>query len=392
MSSALSTKIGIIGGGQLGKMMILEAKKMGFYVAIVDPDPKCPAHTLVDKHIVAGLKDREAILQLAEISDVITYEIEHIDVDALFEVEKNGMPVYPTPASLKIIQDKLTQKQRLIDEGAPAPEFVAANSVADIVAAGEKFGYPMMLKARKGGYDGRGNFHVASADHAQEAYNALDGEKNPLMVEKFVDFVMEISVLACRGKDGTIAIYPVAQNAHKDEILQETRVPATISNKTRDAAMALARQVMEIFEGVGMFCVEMFVHKDESVSVNEIAPRPHNSGHYSIEGCIASQFENHVRAVAGLPLGDTSLFKPTVMRNILGEPGHSGPAFVQGVEEVLSIPGATLHIYGKQETRAKRKMGHITVVADTLEDAVAKGVLASNSLKMISKESGGNND
>ena len=385
MSSALSTKIGIIGGGQLGKMMILEAKKMGFYISILDPDPKCPAHSLVDNHIVAGLKDREAILQLAEISDIVTYEIEHINVSALFEVEQSGKPVYPTPDSLKIIQNKLTQKQHLLEKNAPVPEFLPANSTDDILAAGEKFGYPMMLKACLGGYDGRGNFLIASREHVAEGFEALGGASGPLMVEKFVDFAMEISVLACRGRDGKIAIYPVAQNTHKDEILYETRVPACISDKTANAAMAVARQVMEIFEGVGMFCVEMFVLKDESILVNEIAPRPHNSGHYSIEGCSASQFENHIRAISGLPLGDTGLIKPTVMRNILGAPGHSGPAYAQGAEKVLEIPGATLHIYGKTDTQPKRKMGHITIIADTLEEAVEKGILAHDSLQMIAR-------
>jgi len=243
----------------------------------------------------------------------------------------------------------------------------------------------MMLKACLGGYDGRGNFLVKSAAQAKEGLDALGGAASPLMVEKFVDFVMEISVLACRAKDGALAIYPVAQNAHKDEVLLETRVPAQISEKTAKSAMALAEQVMEIFGGVGMFCVEMFVLRDETVSVNEIAPRPHNSGHYSIEGCPSSQFENHIRAVAGLPLGETYLLKPTVMRNILGEPGHSGPAHVIGANEVLAIPGAQLHIYGKTETREKRKMGHITIIADTVEDAVAKGEDAAAILKMVSR-------
>ncbi|MCL2376582.1 MAG: 5-(carboxyamino)imidazole ribonucleotide synthase [Defluviitaleaceae bacterium] len=385
MTSALSTKIGIIGGGQLGKMMILEAKKMGFYVSILDPDPNCPAHTLVDNHIVAGLKDRDGILKLAEISDIVTYEIEHINVDALFEVEKTGKPVYPTPQSLKVIQDKLTQKQALLDAGVAAPDFMEVKAPRDIAKAGETFGYPMMLKARLGGYDGRGNFLVKSPQQAEEAFNALNGETTPLMIDRFVNFDMEISVLACRGKDGTVAVYPVAQNEHREEVLYETRVPADIDAATSDAAMEVARKVMEVFGGVGMFCVEMFVEKGGRVLVNEIAPRPHNSGHYSIEGCVASQFENHVRAVCGLPLGDTSLIKPSVMRNILGEPGHDGPAFVQGAEAVLAIPGAALHIYGKQETKAKRKMGHITVIADCLEDAVQKAGKAHDSLKMISK-------
>ena len=385
MTSALATKIGIIGGGQLGKMMILEAKKMGFYVSILDPDPNCPAHTLVDNHIVAGLKDRDGILKLAEISDIVTYEIEHINVDALFEVEKTGKPVYPTPQSLKVIQDKLTQKQALLDAGVAAPDFMEVKSPSDITKAGETFGYPMMLKARLGGYDGRGNFMVKSAGCAEEAFKALNGDTTPLMIDRFVNFDMEISVLACRGKDGAIAVYPVAQNEHREEVLYETRVPANIDAATSDAAMEVARKVMDVFGGVGMFCVEMFVEKGGRVLVNEIAPRPHNSGHYSIEGCFASQFENHVRAVCGLPLGDTSLIMPSVMRNILGEPGHDGPAFVQGAEDVLAIPGAALHIYGKQETKAKRKMGHITVISGTLEDAVQKAGKAHDSLKMISK-------
>ncbi|MDR2167126.1 MAG: 5-(carboxyamino)imidazole ribonucleotide synthase, partial [Clostridiales bacterium] len=341
MNSPLATKIGIVGGGQLGKMMILEAKKMGFVINILDPDPKCPAHSICDVQIVGGLKCRDSILKLAEISDIITYEIEHINVDALYEVQTNGTPVYPTPASLEIIQNKLSQKLRLKQEGVPVPRLAEINSEADLVAAGEEFGYPMMLKACLGGYDGRGNFLLKSAAGVGEAFKALGGDKNPLMVEEFVDFSIEISVLACRGLDGEIAIYPVAQNAHKNEVLDETRVPAAIDENTTKQAMEVARRVMEIFEGVGMFCVEMFVAKD-GVLVNEIAPRPHNSGHYSIEGTPCSQFENHIRAVAGLPLGNTSLIKPTVMKNILGEDDQSGPALVMGVEEVLAVPAATL--------------------------------------------------
>ena len=385
MTSVLSTKIGIIGGGQLGKMMILEAKKMGFYVSILDPDPFCPAHSLADEHIVAGLKDRDGILKLAAVSDIITYEIEHINVEALFEAEKSGKPIYPTPQSLKIIQDKLTQKQRLLDGGVSAPDFMEIASISDILIAAEKFGYPMMLKARLGGYDGRGNFLVKSAEQAEEAFHALNGQNVPLMIDRFVNFDMEISVLACRGRDGEIVIYPVAQNEHKEEVLYETRVPAVIDSAVSNSAMEVARKVMEIFEGVGMFCVEMFVEKSGRVLVNEIAPRPHNSGHYSIEGCFSSQFENHVRAICGLPLGDTSLIKPSVMRNILGEPGYSGPAFVQGAEDVLKIPGTALHIYGKKDTIAKRKMGHITVIDDSLENAVKKAASAHDKIKIISK-------
>ncbi|MCL2169516.1 MAG: 5-(carboxyamino)imidazole ribonucleotide synthase, partial [Defluviitaleaceae bacterium] len=303
MKSPLQTKIGIVGGGQLGKMMILEAKKMGFVVNVLDPDANCPSSSISDTLIVGSLKCRDSILKLAEISDIVTYEIEHINVQALYEVEKNGTPVYPTPASLEVIQNKLTQKLKLQEKGVPVPRLLAVNSEADLVEAGKKFGYPMMVKACLGGYDGKGNHLLKSEDGVAEAFAALGGDKNPLMVEEFVDFDIEISVLATRGRNGDIAVYPVAQNNHKDEVLDETRVPANISDEVTKQAMDVARQVMEIFEGVGMFCVEMFSLRSGGVSVNEIAPRPHNSGHYTIEGTACSQFMNHIRAVAGLPLG-----------------------------------------------------------------------------------------
>jgi 5-(carboxyamino)imidazole ribonucleotide synthase len=382
----LATRIGIVGGGQLGKMMALEAKKMGIYVVILDPDPNCCARSVTDEYIEAGLKDREGILELARRVDVVTWEIEHINVDALLYVQVGGTPVFPSPLSLKIIQNKLTQKQKLLQNGVRVPEFIGVEGIADILNAGEKFGYPMMLKVCMGGYDGRGNYLIRSIVDIQEAFLALGGGKNLLMVEKFVDFSMEISVLACRGRDGTVAIYPVAQNEHREEQLYETMAPADIYTDTRDSAMAVARRVMEVFDGVGMFCVEMFVTKNGKVLVNEIAPRPHNSGHYTIEGCTSSQFENHVRAVCGLPLGSTKLIRPTVMRNILGEFGHAGPAYLQGAEEALAVKGVWLHVYGKLETRPKRKMGHLTAMGETLMAARQKIEEAHSHLKMISRE------
>ena len=381
MKSPLATKIGIVGGGQLGKMMILEAKKMGFHVNVLDPDANCPSSSICDTLIVGGLKCRDSILKLAEISDIVTYEIEHINVQALYEVEKNGTPVYPTPASLEIIQNKLTQKLKLQEMGVAVPRLLEINSESDLVEAGKKFGYPMMVKACLGGYDGKGNFLLKSEDSVAEAFKVLGGANNPLMVEEFVDFTMEISVIAIRGQKGDIVVYPVAQNDHKNEALDETRVPANIDAQTSREAMDVARRVMEIFEGVGTICVEMFVERAGGVSVNEIAPRPHNSGHYTIEGTPCSQFANHIRAVAGLPLGDTSLLKPSVMRNIMG--AESGVAIVQGVEEVLAIPCTSLHIYGKERVEVGRKMGHITVIADTIEEAVENGKKAHAALKII---------
>ena len=378
----IEKKIGIIGGGQLGKMMIQEAKKMGFYITVLDPTLKCPAHTLVDEHIGANFDDETAIRLLASKSDVITYEFEHIGADILETLENEGVKVYPTAKSLKIIQNKYSQKSLLLKNNIPMPEFTSVKTPNDIKNAGEKYGYPFLLKSCTGGYDGKGNFVIHNENEINEGFKALGSGKIPLMAEKFFPFTMEISVLACRGINGEIEVYPVAENIHHDNILFETRVPANISEETSKKAMELAKSVMEIFEGVGMFCVEMFVDKDGNVALNEVAPRPHNSGHYTIEACMTSQFEQHIRAVSGLPLGSSKLIMPTVMRNLLGEEGFNGNATVEGADEALSIKGVYLHIYGKEKSVPKRKMGHFTVISDTLEEASEKAKKAYEFIKI----------
>ncbi len=374
-------KIGIIGGGQLGQMMILEAKKMGFYITVLDPTLNCPAHSIVDEHIVADFDDEKAIRLLAEKSDVITYEFEHINSKVLKELEKECKKVYPTAKSLEIIQNKLEQKKLLKHNQIPVPEFMEVNSIDDITNAGKIYGFPFMLKSCTGGYDGKGNYLINDSNSFNTGFKALGGGKLKLMAEKYFPFIMEISVLACRGTDGDIKVYPVAENIHKDSILDKTKVPANISDLTAKNAMVLAKRVMEVFEGVGMFCVEMFVSANGDVAVNEVAPRPHNSGHYTIEACVTSQFEQHIRAVSELPLGDPTLVRPVVMRNILGE-GNEGKAVVYGADECLKINGVTLHIYGKEKSKPKRKMGHITAVADTLEQAEKNADMAKNVIKI----------
>lgn len=382
----LDKKIGIIGGGQLGKMMIQEAKKMGFYVIILDPAINCPAHTLVDEHIVAAFDDEKAIYELAGKCDVLTYEFEHIGVNALKKLEQQDYKVYPTAKSLEIIQNKYTQKTLLKESNIPVPDFLEVQDIKDIQKAGTLFGYPMLLKTCTGGYDGKGNAVVHDEADISRAFDCLGSGKLPLMCERFVDFLMETSVLACRGLDGNISVYPVGENIHYDNILFETKVPAHINNHTSHMAMELAKKVLDVFKGVGMFCIELFITKDGNVLINEVAPRPHNSGHYSIEGCVTSQFEQHIRAITGLPLGDTSLIRPTVMINILGEDGYKGKALVTGVQKALAIPGVKLHIYAKQSTVPKRKMGHLTVTAETLELATQRAELAKSYIKVIGNE------
>lgn len=365
----LNKKIGIIGGGQLGQMMLLEAKKMGFYAVVLDPTADCPCHSICDEHIVADFDDEEAFQILAEKTDVITYEFEHINAKALKRLEEKNYKVYPTAASLEVIQDKLTQKETMLKSDLPVPDFMKIESIKDMEDAGKKYGYPYMLKARTGGYDGKGNAVVNSADKIIETYNELGGGKIKLMAEKMVNFKMETSILACRSLNGDIVVYPVGDNQHIDSILHQTSVPANIPDKASKTAMAVASKVMEIFDGIGMFCVEMFITKDNDILVNEVAPRPHNSGHYTIEGCITSQFENHIRAVVGLPLGDTSLISPTVMINLLGEIGYNGKTIVEGLDKAMALKGVTVHIYGKSQTKPKRKMGHITVTSNSVTKA-----------------------
>lgn len=365
----LNKKIGIIGGGQLGQMMLLEAKKMGFYAVVLDPAENCPCHSICDEHIVASFDDEAAFQLLAEKTDVITYEFEHINAKALENLENKGYKVYPTASSLEVIQDKLTQKEAMKKAGLPVPDFMEINSKEDMAAAGEAYSYPYMLKARTGGYDGKGNAVVKSYEDIDNAYKELGSGTIKLMAEKMIDFKMETSILACRSLNGDIAVYPVGDNKHIDSILHETSVPANIPEKAAKSAMSVASKVMEIFDGIGMFCVEMFVTKDNEILVNEVAPRPHNSGHYTIEGCITSQFENHIRAIVGLPLGDTSLICPTVMINLLGEDGYTGKTIVAGLDEAMALKGVSVHIYGKRDTKPKRKMGHITVTANSVSKA-----------------------
>ena len=385
----LKKRIGIIGGGQLGQMMALEAKKMGFYLIILDPTPDCPAHSIVDEHIVAGFEDKEAIKRLAEKCDLMTYEFEHINTEILLQLENSGYKIYPTAKSLKIIQNKLTQKQTLAANSLPVPEFMGVDGREDMLKAGEKYGYPYMLKTCTGGYDGKGNAVVHSAADTDNAYNELGGGSLPLMAEKMIDFKMETSILACRGLNGQVVIYPVGNNIHKDSILHETIVPADIPSSAVEKATKCARDVMEVFQGIGMFCVELFITKDNDVLINEIAPRPHNSGHYTIEGCVTSQFENHIRAIVGLPLGNTALIRPTVIVNLLGEEGSDGKARVYGLYDALAVEGAFVHIYGKSQVKSKRKMGHITVTAENAADALSRAELAYSKITIREDDNNG---
>ncbi|MDY5956775.1 MAG: 5-(carboxyamino)imidazole ribonucleotide synthase [Frisingicoccus sp.] len=372
-------RIGIIGGGQLGKMMILDAKRLDTYFVILDPTPKCPADSIADEHIVADFDDVRAFHELADKVDVITYEFEHINAQALQELEAEGHKVYPSSETLLHIQNKYDQKMWLRQNDLPVPDFKKVETPEDIREAGKIFGYPMMLKTCTGGYDGKGNAPVDTEADVERAFEALGSGKLPLMVEAFCPFEKEVSILVCRSVNGDVKVFPVAENVHKDSILDETTVPANISETSTEKAMDIARRAVHAFNAYGMLCIELFVTADGEVLVNELAPRPHNSGHYTIEGCVTSQYENHIRGILGLPLGSAELIRPTVMKNIIGQYSVD-KAEVKGLEEAYAIGEVKVHIYGKEKVSKGRKMGHITVTDTTVESALEKARLAHSKI------------
>jgi len=379
----IKKRIGIVGGGQLGKMMILEAKRLGFYVAVLDPTKDCPAHSISDKHIVADFDDPKGYEELSNHADVITYEFEHINATALEKLEKKGHLIYPSVTALKTIQNKNSQKIALSDNKIPVPRFALAANTDEIKAFGkvENFGYPLMLKTTTGGYDGKGNALINSEKDVEDAFKKLGGGIKELMVEEYIDFNKEISIIACRGIDGEKVVYPVAENTHKNSILDVTTVPAKIDKALSDSATEIANNVMSVFEGVGTFCIEMFETKEGKIYVNEVAPRPHNSGHYTIEGCYANQFENHIRAIVGLPFGCTNLITTTVMVNLIGE--SDGNAKLIGLEKAYLDPTVHVHYYGKSESKIGRKMGHYTVIGETVEDTLHRAKALKSVVRVI---------
>ena len=365
--------IGIIGGGQLGRMMIYRAKKLGFRFAVLDGEG-APAEPLADVFIKGSLKDAEALEQLARVSDLMTYEIEHINTAALEDLNSRGYAMYPSPAVLRVIQDKLLQKELFVKTGLPIAAFFAEDKPATADFTGRKF--PLVQKTRREGYDGRGVKVLRSA-----ADIPLPG---PSIFEDMIDIDKELAVMVARGRDGSLAVFPVTEMAFNPDhnICDTVIAPARVDEKTAAAARDIAISVVEALDGVGIFGVELFLDRQGRVLLNEVAPRPHNSGHYTMEACLTCQFEQHVRALAGLPLGSTALLGSAVMLNLLGQPDSCGPILIQGYEEALKIPGLSIHLYGKTEARPFRKMGHFTVCAGTLDEALEKAEYVRTILKI----------
>lgn len=361
-------KLGIVGGGQLGRMLTEAAKPMGFDVMVIDPVENCPAAQVGARQIQADLTDGGAIKALAALSDVVTWEIEHINTEALQEV---AVEVQPSPTTLATIKDKLTQKRLLSAGGIPVATFAELDSAENFEADRQAFN-GTIVKQRFGGYDGRGNM-VLGPDDSWTTVQKRFGDA-PLYAEELVPFRKELSVIVGRDKAGKTVPYPVVETIHKDNICHIVLSPPDISPQLQQDAAEVARETMKRLDGAGVFAIEMFLTEDDKVLVNEIAPRVHNSGHHTIEANLTSQFEQHVRAVMGLPLGEVIELSPAVMINILGE--RNGPVEISGREAVLAHPDTHLHLYGKAPTKVARKMGHITVLADSVEEARGTAIQA----------------
>jgi len=354
----MSKILGIIGGGQLGMMIAEAAKKMPDEISeiiVLDPTENCPAAQAGATQIIADFKDKNAIIELANKSDIITYEIESGDSDVLKSVQDKA-EINPSPETLKIIQDKFLQKSFLRENKILVPEFIEIKNIEDVKEGVKKFGIPVMLKARRDAYDGRGNFKINSEDEVQKAYDYFKGQ--PLLLEKFVPFSMEVSVIASRNTMGQIKTYPLVENIHQENILRETIAPARVSDDISKKAEEIAKKTMSVLKGAGIFGIEMFVTKDEDVVINEIAPRVHNSGHHTLQSSKTSQFEQHLRAILGLELGSTELIHNSIMYNILGDSSFTGEYLPLNISE----SGVFLKMYGKKISKPSRKLGHVNII------------------------------
>lgn len=360
--------IGIIGGGQLGQMLTLAAKKLGFDVIVVDTKSKSPAAQVGAQEIVSKNYDEHSLRKLAERSDFLTTEFEEgLDIDILKSLKELGKPIYPKPETIELVQDKYEQKKHMVDNGVKSGEFGNIEKIEDAHRLLKEYGGKMVIKTRKGGYDGKGNIVVKSEVDNTKAF--MEFGNQDLYAEKFVDFTKELAIMVAIGTTGEVAIYPVVETVQERNICLEVIAPADITEAQAEQAREIAYKVVRLLDSPGMFGIELFLTADGEVLLNEIAPRVHNSGHYTIEACQTSQFEQHIRAITGMELGSTEmLVSSAVMINILGE--REGEPLIENAESNTLQGHTTVHMYGKSSTKVDRKMGHLTTTADNREEAI----------------------
>ncbi|MFY8077181.1 MAG: 5-(carboxyamino)imidazole ribonucleotide synthase [Flavobacteriales bacterium] len=359
----LTTKLGILGGGQLGRMLIQEAVNFNIHISVLDPAVNAPCADLANNFVVGNFNDYQTVLDFGKTVDILTIEIEHVNIEALEELERLGKKVFPTPQALRTIQDKGLQKQFYKANNIPTAPFHLIDNAEDALLFKEKG--PFMQKLRKGGYDGKGVTPLRTEAEFNAAFNA------PSVLEEFVPFVKELAVIVARNESGEIATFPLVEMEFNPEanLVEFIFSPAHVNADVEGNAKKIASDIANKLQHVGLLAIELFLTADGNLLVNEIAPRPHNSGHHTIEACFVSQYGMHLRAILNMPLGSTGLRTPAVMINLLGEKGFEGKARYENIEEVLHTEGAYIHLYGKEDTKPFRKMGHITVCNLNLEEA-----------------------
>jgi 5-(carboxyamino)imidazole ribonucleotide synthase len=371
-------KLGILGGGQLGRMLIQQAINYNVTIKVLDPDREAPCRKLCDEFTAGSLSDYETVYNFGKNVDMITIEIEKVNVDALAQLEKEGVLVYPQSRIIRLIQDKGLQKQFFKENGIPTADFQIISSPQQLQQSFIPF--PYIQKLRKDGYDGKGVYKVADESYLPGAF------KEPSLIEKWIDFEKEIAVIVARNENGDISTFPLVEMEFNPQanLVEFLISPSTLPFEILERAEQVAKKIAESLKIVGILAVEMFLDKHGKILVNELAPRPHNSGHQTIEGNVVSQFEQHLRAIFNQPLGDTACLNNAIMVNILGEVGYEGPSIYQGIEKILKIPGVYVHLYGKALTKPFRKMGHVTIVDSDREKAIEKARLVQQTLKVIS--------
>lgn len=369
-------RIGILGGGQLAKLTATAATQFGCEVIVLERQEDFPAHSLDTHALIGDWNDPNLLLKLASLVDVVTLENEFVNVDALATLANAGCRLWPKAETIAIVQDKYRQKQAFADAGLPVPRFANAPTPDAL----QDFGFPAVLKKRRNSYDGKGNATIRTKTEIPDAWSKLGGNHEALYVEEFCIFEKELAVIVTRGQDGAIACYPVVETINRDHICHIVKAPAEIPASVAAAARDIAVRAVEHINGVGSFGMELFYLNDGRLLVNEIAPRVHNTGHYTIEACVCSQFENHVRAVLGWPLGSPDLIAPAAcMVNLLGYGEGSGVPL--GLKNAMAVPGSHVHIYGKTHSARGRKMGHVTALGQTVEEAFARAQRAADCIQ-----------
>ena len=378
-----SFRLGILGGGQLGKMLVQSASQWGIQTDVLDSDPECPARSLANNFVLGDFRKYEDVIAFAKNVDVLTIEIEQVNVLALKEIEKTKTKVYPSSGAIEIIQNKASQSRFLKSHAIQTPAYLEFQNKSEIKNAinAKHITYPFVQKICEHGYDGKG---VAIIKSEKDLGLLIDA---PSIVQDYIDIAKEISILVSRNAKNEIALYDSVEMVfdHTANLVDYLLYPAKITEALETEAKELAQKIITKLDYVGILAIEMFIDSKGLLWVNEMAPRPHNSGHQTIESSITSQYEQHLRAVLSLPLGDTKILAPSIMLNILGAEGHTGDAQYCGIEESLAIPGVYVHMYGKKQTKPYRKMGHCTVIADTLDSAFTIAMNIKEKLKVISK-------